>query len=340
MMERTKESGREETITAFLRAQDWGESHRMLLAGDASFRRYERLEKDGRRAVLMEAPPPVEDVRSFLTVARRLRNMGYSAPEIYATDEESGLVLLEDLGDTTYTRLLKQGNGVLERKLYGLAVDLLIDLHSRPEDTTCAGIPPYDGERFEMEHALFTDWYLPTITGDKTRERARTEYLEIWRLLLNHAHKAPRALVLRDYHVDNLMFLEERDGLAACGLLDFQDAVAGPSPYDLVSLLEDARRDISLELASDMKQRYLVGFPELDREIFEIAYAVLGAQRHAKVIGIFTRLCLRDSKPEYLRHMPRLRRLLEGSLEHPVLAPMREWCDCHVPLALRGNPPC
>jgi hypothetical protein len=146
--------------------------------------------------------------------------------------------------------------------------------------------------------------------------------------------------VLRDYHVDNLMFLEERDGLAACGLLDFQDAVAGPSPYDLVSLLEDARRDISLELASDMKQRYLVGFPELDREIFEIAYAVLGAQRHAKVIGIFTRLCLRDSKPEYLRHMPRLRRLLEGSLEHPVLAPMREWCDCHVPLALRGNPPC
>ncbi len=178
------------------------------------------------------------------------------------------------------------------------------------------------------------------MTGAETPQPARAEYLEIWRRLLDHAHQTPPVLVLRDYHVDNLMLLEDRDGLAACGLLDFQDAVAGPRAYDLVSLLEDARRDIPPALVSDMKARYLAAFPGLDREIFEASYAVLGAQRHAKVIGIFTRLCRRDGKPDYLQHIPRLWRLLENGLEHPALGPMRDWFDRHVPPEMRGIPPC
>ncbi len=349
MTEYPEANRREEIIAAFLDSQGWGKATRAPLAGDASFRHYQRLQEDERRAVLMDAPPPAEDVRPFLAVAERLRGMGYSAPEIFAADEEAGLVLLEDLGDATYTRLLGKGDEALERRLYGLAVDLLVDLHGRSEEETCAGIPPYDAERFEIEHALFTDWYLPAMTDDKTPgekapPQARAEYLEIWRRLLDHEHKTPPVLVLRDYHVDNLMYLEDRakvaNGLAACGLLDFQDAVAGPRAYDLVSLLEDARRDIPPALVSDMKERYLAAFPGLDRESFEASYAVLGAQRHAKVIGIFTRLCLRDGKPDYLRHIPRLWRLLESGLEHPALGPMRDWFHRHVPPHMRGIPPC
>ena len=340
MMERTETSGREEKITVFLHTQGWGGCRRTRLAGDASFRSYQRLEEGKRRAVLMDAPPPDEDVRPFLTVARRLHGMGYSAPKVFATDEENGLVLLEDLGDTTYTRLLGPGDEALERKLYGLAVNLLIDLHGRPGEETCAGIASYDGERFEIEHALFTDWYLAAMMGEKAQDQVRVEYLEIWRRLLDYAREVPQVLVLRDYHVDNLMLLEDRDGLAACGLLDFQDAVAGPSPYDLVSLLEDARRDIPTQLAKDMKDRYLAALPGLDRNAFEASYAILGAQRHAKVIGIFTRLCRRDGKPDYLRHIPRLWRLLENGLAHPALAPMQDWFGRHVPPEMRGIPPC
>jgi len=344
MMEGAEKNQREEKIAAFLNAQGWWKATRVPLAGDASFRRYERLDDGTRCAVLMDAPPPAENVRPFLTVAERLHGMGYSAPEIFAADEEFGLMLLEDLGDATYTHLFEQGDEAFERKLYGLAVDLLVDLHGRPADTTCAGIPPYNEDRFEIEHTLFTDWYLPAITGRKTPEPVHAEYLEIWRLLLGHACKGPPVLVLRDYHADNLMFLEDRagvaNGLAACGLLDFQDAVAGPCAYDLVSLLEDARRDISPALASEMKTRYLTAFPKLGRETFEASYAILGAQRHAKVMGIFTRLCLRDGKPDYLRHMPRLWRLLESGLDHPSLSPMKDWFDRHVPPEMRGIPPC
>ncbi len=350
MTEHPETGSREKLITAFLDARGWGMARRARLAGDASFRRYERLDDGERRAVLMDAPPPAEDVRPFLVVAERLRGMGYSAPEIFAAEEETGLVLLEDLGEATYTRLLERGDETLERRLYGLAVDLLVDLHGQPGEETCAGIPPYDEDRFEIEHALFTDWYLPAMTDDKapddktpgakTPPRAGAEYLEIWRRLLDPTRKTPRVLVLRDYHVDNLILLEERAGLAACGLLDFQDAVAGPRAYDLVSLLEDARRDIPPELVSEMKARYLAAFPGLDRDTFEASYAVLGVQRHAKVIGIFTRLCRRDGKPDYLRHMPRLWRLLENGLAHPALGPMRHWFDRHVPSEMRGIPPC
>ena len=148
------------------------------------------------------------------------------------------------------------------------------------------------------------------------------------------------SLVLRDYHIDNLMLLDGRDGVAACGLLDFQDAVIGPVTYDLVSLLEDARRDVPEDLAAAMRERYLAGFPDLDRAAFDASYAVLGAQRNCKIVGIFTRLCLRDGKPLYLEHIPRVWRLIEQDLRHPALAPVASWLDRHIPPAMRRIPPC
>jgi aminoglycoside/choline kinase family phosphotransferase len=324
-------------IAAFLAAAGWAEVPRRPLAGDASFRRYERLETAGRRAVLMDAPPPKEDVRPFIAVARLLHGQGFSAPQVLAEDVAAGLLLLEDFGDSTYPRLLAAGAD--EKRLYCLAVDLLIALHRGFKLPGAAAVPPYSDERLLSEAALLVDWYLPAITGQPTEPALREEYLACWRGLLPVARSVPDTLVLRDYHVDNLMLLDGRSGVAACGLLDFQDAVIGPCSYDLVSLLEDARRDVPADLVAAMVEQYLAAFPELDRAAFAASYAVMGAQRNCKIVGIFTRLCVRDGKPIYLAHIPRVWRLIEQDLKHPALAPMARWLDRHVPPPLRRTPP-
>lgn len=321
-------------IQSFLQSAGWGSAQRGKLAGDASFRSYDRLNRNGEAAVMMDAPPPKEDVRPFVRIARHLEKLGLSAPRLLAVDEENGLLLLEDLGDNTYTRLLASGHD--EEALYALATDVLAEIAADP-GAMPAGLPPYDDERLLTEATLLTDWYMPAMLGTETSAQARAEYVEIWRRLFPVARLVADTLVLRDFHVDNLMLLD-RPGLAACGLLDFQDAVAGPATYDLMSLLEDARRDIPPLLAERMKQRWLARFPELDRAVFEASWAVMAAQRHAKVIGIFTRLCRRDGKPGYLVHIPRVWRLLEASLSHPVLAELSRWLDRHIPKAQRGVP--
>jgi len=326
-------SEREALITRFLAQAGWGEAGRGRLAGDASFRHYDRLARGSERAVLMDAPPPKEDVRPFVRIARHLDSMGYSAPRLLAVDEENGLLLLEDLGDDTYTRLLARDHD--ERALYALATDVLADMHAHA-DAIPAGLPPYDDERLLTEAGLLTEWYMPAV-GIAPTDAARTEYAALWKRLFPVARAVPDTIVLRDFHVDNLMLLD-RPGLKACGLLDFQDAVAGPVTYDPMSLLEDARRDIDPDLIAEMKERYLARFPRLDRAAFEASWAVMAAQRHAKVIGIFTRLCKRDGKPVYLVHIPRVWRLLEQACAHPALAELRAWLDTHIPKDKRTVP--
>lgn len=325
-------SEREILIGAFLRKAGWSTAERRVLAADASFRRYDRLRQDGQSAVLMDAPPPKEDVRPFITIARHLTSLGYSAPEILAEDPEHGLLLLEDLGDATFTRLLM--GGVDEASLYRPAVDLLIDLHRRP---ALAGPPAYNRSRLLAEAMLLIDWYAPAIGGDLDAA-ARQSYIDAWQRILPLAELVPATLVLRDFHVDNLMRIEGRDGLAQCGLLDFQDAVIGPLSYDLMSLLEDARRDVDPNIVRDLRRHYLGAFPALNQEAFDASWACLAAGRHAKVIGIFTRLARRDGKPRYLHHIPRVWRLLEAALSHPGLAPLAEWLDLHLPKELRVTP--
>jgi aminoglycoside/choline kinase family phosphotransferase len=328
---------REAQIAAFLAAFGWADAARFPLAGDASFRRYCRLARNGMTTMLMDAPPPQEDVRPYIAVARHLRGLDFSAPEILAAEERTGLLLLEDFGDGTFTRLLARGDD--EPALYMLAIDVLIALHRRFDAEHAAWLPPYDDARLLNEAALLVDWYLPAITGRPTPPALREEYLGLWRALFPVARAVPSSLVLRDYHVDNLMRIDGRAGLSACGLLDFQDAVLGPVTYDLVSLLEDSRRDIAPALVAAMRARYLDAFPSLDRAAFDDSFAVLGAQRHCKVIGIFTRLCRRDGKPRYLAHIPRLWRLLDSNFRHPVLKPIEAWLDRHIPRELRRVPP-
>ena len=328
-------SERNAAMDAFLDGLDWGTAERHPLPGDASFRRYVRLAGPMGRAMLMDAPPPREDVRPFLFVARHLAGLGYSAPKVLAADEAQGFLLLEDLGDDTFTRLLAQGAD--EESLYRLAIDLLIDLHRRGKGAVPLGLPPYDDARLLDEAALLVDWYLPEMTGSAVDAAGRAAYLDLWRDLLPLARAVSDTLVLRDFHVDNLMRLD-RPGVAACGLLDFQDAVAGPLTYDLMSLLEDARRDIDPALIRAMRAHYLEAFPALDRAAFDASWAVLAAQRHAKVIGIFTRLSRRDGKPVYLGHIPRLWRLLDSALRHPALAGLAGWLDRYLPPSRRGIP--
>ncbi len=329
---------RDRARAAILSRAGWASHDYSLLAGDASFRTYYRLRRGGRRAVLMDAPPAHEDTAPFVRVAHHLAALGYSAPRILSEDAAHGFLLLEDLGDDTFTRILAAGGD--ETALYTLAVDLLIDLHRRPaaESVPAGLVPPYDDARLLDEARLLTDWYAPAALETPLTRLAVADYEALWRAVFPIARAVPESLVLRDFHVDNLMRLEDRSGVAACGLLDFQDAVAGPVTYDLVSLLEDARRDLHPILVATMRARYETAFPALDPEAFAASWAVLAAQRHAKVIGIFTRLHRRDGKPHYLPHISRVWRLLEAALCHPALSGLRAWFDAHIPPSRRITP--
>ena len=326
---------RDQQILSFIETHGWSRAKRQTLADDASFRRYDRLTLEGRSAVLMHAPPDKEDVRPFITIAAILRDLGLSAPKLYAQDPEHGLLLLEDLGDDTYTRVLAT-NPEREHSLYSLATDLLITLHSRFSQNL--ELPQYDDACLHSEANLLLDWYLPAVTGKKATDAVRQDYEVLWHRLFQLARVVPSTLVLRDYHVDNLMWLPRRPGFAACGLLDFQDAVIGPVTYDLVSLFEDARRDVPAALARKGLNHYLEAFPDLDPNALYMSYAILGAQRCAKILGIFTRLDKRDSKPDYLCHLPRVWRWLEADLAHPVLCELRAWFDRNLPPANRVIP--
>jgi aminoglycoside/choline kinase family phosphotransferase len=320
----------------FAMTAGWGLARAERLPSDASTRTYYRLVDGGRRALLMDAPPPREKPVEFLHMARLLHGLDYSAPMILASDPIAGFILLEDLGDDTYTRLIARG--VDEHRLYGLAIDLIADLHDRFDPANAHGVPPYSDEILLTEAGQFTEWCLPEITGQPTSDALKDEFLALWRAGLPMARAVPPSLTLRDFHIDNLMLLDGRSGLQACGLLDFQDSLIGPIGYDLVSLLEDARRDVPDDLAAAMLARYLAHRPAVDPVALDRSMAYLGAQRHAKVLGIFCRLARRDGKPVYLKHLPRLWRLLGRSLRHPELAALAQWMDRHVPAAARGIP--
>lgn len=333
---------RKAALHAFLDAAGWAGVAPVMLAGDASFRRYYRLTGAGRHAVLMDAPPPMEDVGPYVAVAGMLRDLGFSAPEIYAEDRARGFLLIEDFGDDSYTRLLARGGD--ERALYALAIDTLAALHRAVAEHGPPMLPPYDETRLLDEAALLADWYAPSVLDRALPDGARDDYLARWRDILPLAAPPPGSgsdptLVLRDYHVDNLMLLPRRKGVGACGLLDFQDAVRGPASYDLVSLLEDARRDVPEALRDAMIERYLAAVPTIDRAAFVCSAAILAAQRNCKIIGIFTRLWRRDGKPAYLAHIPRVWRLLENDLaREPALRPIADWLDRHLPPAFRRAP--
>lgn len=311
------------------------------IPSDASFRRYFRIVSGDKSAMLMDAPPEVEDVRPFLGIARHLKELGFSTPEIYGKIVADGFLLLEDLGEDTFTNALNAGAD--EHELYALGVDTLAALHKIGSPKAAPDwLEPYDNEKLLTEAALFPDWYMPAVGLDNLSNDERAQYESAWLEVLPNAAPAvcgnAPTLVLRDFHVDNLVRMKERKNIAACGLLDFQDALSGHGAYDLMSLLEDARRDLSPDLKSKMLARYHKAVNTKDIENFNAAFAILAATRHAKVIGIFTRLFVRDNKPVYLKHIDRVWKLLELSLTHPALAPVSDWFNKYVPAEKRVTP--
>lgn len=339
---------RQAEAAGFLARAGWGSAERRMLAGDASFRRYERLTGPNGTAVLMDAPPEAgEDCRPFVAIGEHFRTLGFSAPALYAADLERGFLLLEDLGDDLFARVLARGDD--EILLYEAAVDLLFELHTHapPEALPLPGgrsyaVPPYSEALLMQEAGLLPDWYLPELTGRRTGADARAEYDALWRDLTPWMQAASPVLVHRDYHAENLIWLPDRLGPARVGLLDYQDGVLGHLAYDLISLLSDARRDVDPGLSDAMLARYVTGArarnPAFDAEAFRTAFAVLGAQRNCKILGIFARLWRRDGKPAYLSLLPRVWRNLERDLAHPALAPVKRWLDRAVPSTLRATP--
>lgn len=330
---------RSATIDDFLQTTPFATGTRVPLLADASFRRYERIHLNDKTAILMDAPPEKEDVRPFIKVAEHLVSHGFSAPRIIARDEARGFLLLEDLGDDSFTKLL---NGISanagqcsERELYLAATDALVELHHHSEIAELH-VAHYDEELLVREASLFADWFLPRTVGAETALRLRAEFLALWRGLIQKIPSSAPVLVLRDYHADNLLWLKDRAGIEKVGLLDFQDAVRGHAAYDLVSILEDARRDVDPQVARDCIAHYMRE-SNVDADAFTLAYAVLGAQRNTKIIGIFNRLCVRDSKTHYLDYLPRVWAHLAKDVQHPALSPLAAWFETHVPDDVRTS---
>jgi tRNA threonylcarbamoyl adenosine modification protein YjeE len=347
-------------IRHFLIQEEMAAEPRTHVQGDASTRAYERLSHKEQKYILMNAPrrpdgPPVrgglpysaiahlaDDVKPFVAMARALRERGLSAPQIHAADLNEGLILLEDLG----TEGVVEGDppAPIEER-YSAAVDVLIALHREPVAATLTvapgveyRVPPYDIEAFLIEAELLLDWYIPHRDRFVTAA-ARSDFTALWRGALSHAYDQPATWVLRDYHSPNLLWLPEREGLARVGILDFQDALMGPAPYDLVSLLQDARVDVPEALEARLLEHYLLqaakADPAFDAEAFKFAYAALGAQRNTKILGIFVRLSRRDGKAQYLAHLPRIWRYVERNLRNPRLASLAAWYDRYFPAAAR-----
>jgi N-acetylmuramate 1-kinase len=322
---------RTELIYKFLKSAKWDGATIKTLAGDASFRRYDRIFLNNKSAILMDAPPDFEDTRPFAAIARHLVLCDLCAPEILAYDFADGFLLLEDLGDNLFKKVLEI-NPDREYELYLNAVKALLKLNESKVPVKLSygegehRLPDYDMDFLLVEVSLFSDWYFPGLTGERLPAFKREEFLSIWRKLLERVSTAKECLVLRDYHAENLIDL----GQNKVGQLDFQDALVGHCAYDLVSLLQDSRRDATPATEEKLIKFFIKGLNKNEKE-FREDYAVLGAQRATKIIGIFARLCLRDGKSQYLDIIPRMWGLLERCLTHPALSEMQEWLSREVP---------
>lgn len=313
---------------AFLAANGCGDAALTPLVADASSRRYFRVE--GRGLILMEDRTDPVGFDAYLRLSGHLNARGLSAPRVVASDAEQGLALVEDFGETTYARCLAEGQD--EAQLYRLAVDALLHLHHDPAGADVAQ-PRYDMDVHLDELGIFTDWFAPAVAPGADIPAFAFAWRDLWRRALSPVASRFDTLVLRDFHVDNLMLLPDREGVARCGLLDFQDGIVGPCEYDLVSLLQDARRDLSPGLEARMLAHYIARAPDRLGPESDIRhrYALLGAQRHARILGVFVRLCRRDGKPRYLQYIPRVLAQFATAVEDANLNDIKGLLDRALP---------
>lgn len=349
--------------SAFVAGSAFADCRRAFLQGDASRRRYERLTcGDGRRAVLMDMPARpdgepaggglaysalvhlAEDVRPFVAVGAALRARGIDAPELYAHDMAKGFVLIEDFGDRVLDHLAREGADT--EPVYEVACDILVHLARHecdpllplPDGTTYT-VPAFDRRALRVEAELVNEWFWLLLGRTPPPQQTRADFTARLEACFDRLAPGPRVLVLRDFHSPNLIWLPERQGLHRLGVIDHQDAVIGSPAYDLVSLLQDARIDVDRQREQRVLARYVAqraGDAGFDEAALRSDYAVLGAQRASKILGIFARLKMRDGKPGYLRHLPRVSDYLERNLAHPALRDLKAWYDAHLPHDMRA----
>jgi N-acetylmuramate 1-kinase len=344
------------SLRTFLTKAGFGDARRRRMAGDASIRSYARLIRDDGVFILMNMPkrpdgPAIydgksysaavhlaEDVKPFVAIANGLRSRGFSAPAIHHADLEAGFLVTEDFGTETFVAGDPPAP-IPDR--YESATDMLAALHRDDLPPTLPlaphvdySIPVFDIDAWVVEIGLMLDWYLPDRAAPVT-DALRTEFITMWREILQKPAAAPKTWVLRDFHSPNLIWLGARDGIARVGIIDFQDAVLGPAAYDLVSLLQDARIDVPEALELTLFSRYIkarrAADADFDPAAFAALYAIMSAQRNTRLLGTFARLNRRDGKPQYLKHQPRIWTYLSRSLAHPELAPVQAWYAAHVP---------
>jgi aminoglycoside/choline kinase family phosphotransferase/GTP:adenosylcobinamide-phosphate guanylyltransferase len=321
---------RDELKRSFLTKTDWAKAALLPFDSDASFRKYDRLSLNGKTAFLMDSAPVFGGVKAFIDMADYLLSLELSAPVIYAQDQENGFLIIEDLGEDLYSHLLKK-QPKDDLKLYRKAVGLLAVLSDKIVPDFVAS---YSDDFLLTEIEIFTDWYMPSLTGVPLSDASRSDFLTIWGKLILLLKDRQSRLVLRDYHADNLIDLPEREGAAQVGLLDFQDALKGHAAYDLVSLLKDIRRDVSPQTEAEMLKEF-ISLTQSDATEFTRDYHIIGLQRNIKILGIFTRLDVRDGKKGYAKFIPKLWGLIESSLGEEIFEDLRKWLDRHVSVEMR-----
>ncbi len=286
------------------------------IAGDASARRYFRVEKDGSRAILMDDSAGVREGNStlagFIRAGDFLRKAGLKAPEIFEADEGAGYLLLEDLGAVSLSAAMAGGED--PEAIYELALEVLVHLEAQ---SSAQDFPIYRESQIHENRRQLIDWYVPAVRGEDNSDGLVEDYLAVWDEIEKDLPPCPQGFVHGDYHLENLMWLPQETGLKRIGLIDFQDSMHGPVPYDMLNLLEDARVDVSQEI----KDKALAGRDE----VFLAWYRVLAAQFHGRVLGLFIKLAVEDGKDQYLVHIPRLEAYMRENLEHPVLKPLKDW---------------
>lgn len=304
---------------AFLKNAGWQDADIKFLSGDASPRKYERLNRNGDSAILMMDPDPA-NLQKFLKVTNLLLEMGYSVPKPLSEDPGHEFLLLEDFGDGLFARLLEQDLSQ-EESLYSLAVDFLSDLRLQETPTS---LPFFSSSYVLDQNAVFLDWFVPRVTGAPISDKARFFFQQIWRHLLKQLEDEAEVMLLRDFHAENLVYLPDREGLTSVGILDYQDAMTGPAAYDLVSLLQDARRHVTPSISNKMVDRYISN-TGVEEQAFRRSFSILGAHRALRILGIFIRLSEQENKHRYLEFVPRMIGHLYTNLEHSELVPLKHW---------------
>ena len=307
-------------INDFLKSNKIETKNLIPIKNDASFRKYFRVDKK----ILMDADPNFgEDVSSFININHLLTDFRLNVPEIYSIDKENGFLLIEDLGENIFSKILNSEN---EEQLYKQAIEVLAEIYKKnlEEFSNFSFLEKYSIEKLQDESQLFIEWYLKKYLDIDITDTDIQDFKEIISKIFNALNTNFEKLVLRDYHVDNLILQNSKSGLKKVGILDFQDAVIGSSSYDLISIVEDVRRPISNDLKNKLI-KYFIDLTGYEVNQLEKELAFYSVQRNLKILGIFSRLNLRDNKPRYMLYNDNAWKYIESNLDNPTMINLKIW---------------